>query len=57
MDIVFVILHYTAINMTISSVASIRRYIDTGNYKIIIVDNCSPDDSWRELNVILGAGC
>ena len=54
MDIVFVILHYTAINMTISSVASIRRYIDTGNYKIIIVDNCSPDDSWRELNVILG---
>lgn len=54
MDIVFVILHYTAIEMTISCVASIRRYIDTVNYKIIIVDNCSPDDSWRELNVILG---
>ncbi|MDW2797294.1 glycosyltransferase [Clostridium boliviensis] len=54
MDIVFVILHYTAIDMTISCVASIRRYVDTGNYKIIIVDNCSPDDSYRELNVILG---
>lgn len=54
MDIVFVILHYTAIEMTISCVASIRRYIDTVKYKIIIVDNCSPDDSWRELNVLLG---
>lgn len=54
MDIVFVILHYTAIEMTISCVASIRRHIDTGNYKIIIVDNCSPDDSFRELKVILG---
>jgi GT2 family glycosyltransferase len=54
MDIVFVILHYTAFEMTISCVASIRRYVDTHNYKIIIVDNCSPDDSWRELKVIFG---
>lgn len=52
MDIVFVILHYTAIEMTIGCVTSIRRYIDAAKYKIIIVDNCSPDDSWRELNVI-----
>ncbi|WP_077611301.1 glycosyltransferase [Clostridium sp. Marseille-P2415] len=52
MDIVFVILHYTAIEMTIGCVSSIRRHIDTVKYKIIIVDNCSPDDSWRELNLI-----
>lgn len=52
MDIVFVILHYTAIEMTIGCVSSIRRQIDTVKYKIIIVDNCSPDDSWRELNLI-----
>ncbi len=52
MDIVFVILHYTAIEMTIGCVSSIRRHIDTVGYKIIIVDNCSPDNSWRELNQI-----
>lgn len=50
MDIVFVVLHYTAVNATLECVASIRSCIDTDSYRIVIVDNCSPDNSWEVLN-------
>lgn len=46
MDIVFVILHYLTENETIESVNHIKRNIDTNDYKIIIVDNYSPNDSY-----------
>lgn len=46
MDIVFIVLHYTAVQVTLASIDSIRSHIDTKNYSIVIVDNCSPDDSW-----------
>lgn len=49
MDIVLVILHYGAIDETNKCVESIRKKIDTKSYKIIIVDNCSPDNSYRAL--------
>lgn len=46
-DIAFVILQYKASEETIACVDSIRRHIDTENYSIIIVDNASPDDSYK----------
>lgn len=55
MQIVFVVLHYTALNETIETVASIREYIDTDDYKIIVVDNCSPNKSWGDLNKLYGS--
>ena len=45
MKIVFVILHYLAIDETYKSVDSIEKKIDTDMYKIVIVDNASPDKS------------
>lgn len=50
MKIVFVVLHYTAIQDTIESVDSIKEHMDIDDYKVIIVDNGSPDNSWEELN-------
>ena len=55
MKIAFVVLHYTALNDTIETVNSIREHIDTDDYKIIIVDNCSPDNSWNDLNKLYNA--
>lgn len=45
----FVVLHYIVDKDTIECVESIRKYIDTAEYKIIIVDNCSPNDSYERL--------
>ena len=47
-NLVFVILHYLAVNETISCIDSIRKFIDD-NYKIIVVDNASPNHSGEEL--------
>ena len=44
--IVFVILHYCAVQSTIDAVESIRKYSST---EIVIVDNASPDKSGFEL--------
>lgn len=44
-DIAFEILHYMALDSTEMSVEYIRKNIDTENYVILIVDNCSPDGS------------
>ena len=49
MDIVFVVLHYGAIEETKKCIESIREKIDTESYKIIIIDNCSPDNSYTRL--------
>jgi GT2 family glycosyltransferase len=48
-DIAFVILHYITIMETQNLVSSIKKNIDTPNYKIIIVDNYSPNKSGYEL--------
>lgn len=45
--LVFVILQYMASNETVECVNSVRRYVGVKEYKIIIVDNCSPDDSFQ----------
>lgn len=45
MDIVFVMLHYMAIEETKISIDYIRKNVDTEKYKIIVVDNASPDNS------------
>ena len=41
----FVILHYNTIDDTKACVESIRKYIKGASYHIIIVDNCSPNQS------------
>ena len=50
MDIVFVILHYKTYKDTIACVSSIRNRLDTGNYKIVIVDNGSKNGSYEILS-------
>lgn len=45
----FVILHYLAVEDTIECIKSIKEKIDTNNYLIVVVDNCSPDGSGCEL--------
>lgn len=55
MDIVFVVLHYGAIEETNKCIESIRKKIDTESYKIIIIDNCSPDNSYTRLIEQYGA--
>lgn len=42
-EIVFVILHYNAIDETFNCVESIQKTIDVESYQIIVVDNCSPN--------------
>ena len=45
MKIVFIILNYNTFQETIDCVLSIESKVDTQNYKIVIVDNLSTDDS------------
>lgn len=45
----FVILHYMTTETTFNTVDSICKNIDTENYKIVIVDNASPNDSYEKL--------
>lgn len=45
----FVILHYNAIKETIDCIESIEKRIDTDNYHIVVVDNCSPNRSGEDL--------
>lgn len=45
MDIVFVILHYNAMQETLNLIASIKEKIDTSDFQIVVVDNCSPNGS------------
>ena len=49
MDVVFVILHYMAIDVTMKSVEYITENIDTNQYHIVIVDNASGNGSGEEL--------
>lgn len=43
LNIAFVVLHYNAINETIACVESIIKNIDTDNFKVVLVDNGSPN--------------
>ncbi|MFI3177788.1 MAG: glycosyltransferase [Eubacteriales bacterium] len=49
-NLVFVILHYLTTEETVQSIASIKRYMDTASYGIIVVDNASPNDSIQLLH-------
>lgn len=44
--IIFIILHYIVDEVTIKSVEHIKRNMDIDDYQIIVVDNCSPNDSY-----------
>ncbi len=45
----FVILHYLVENQTIECIESIRKTCSKDNYKIIVVDNGSPNDSGKKV--------
>ncbi len=50
MNIAFVILHYKAVKDTMECLDSIFQNIETGHaMKAVVVDNCSPDDSFAVL--------
>lgn len=49
LDIAFVILHFNTVNETNNLVISIKQKIDAKNYKIVIVDNKSPNGSGAEI--------
>lgn len=51
MKLVFVILQYMAVQETRKCVESIRKMIDCNDYKIVIVDNASPDDSFEKVTL------
>lgn len=52
LDIVFVILNYNVVNITVNCVESIKKNIDTHQYHIIIVDNASPNYAGEKLHQI-----
>lgn len=47
--VAFILLQYMAWQDTIECVESINKHIDTDDYMIIIVDNCSPGDSYKQV--------
>lgn len=48
-DICFVVLHYNVVDVTISLIDSIKRLLSNGKYRIVVVDNCSPNNSGKLL--------
>lgn len=48
-NIVFLILHYQVINETLNCINSIKKFIDTDSYHIIVVDNNSSNNSGNQL--------
>lgn len=48
-DVAFISLHYLTIDETIKSTEYIKKNIDTEKYHIVIVDNCSPNNTGIEL--------
>ena len=51
---VYLILHYNVIDETVKSVDSIKNNA-SGNYKIIIVDNASPNGTAKDLRELYGS--
>ena len=49
MELAFVVLHYNTINETLGCIKSIKDNIDTKSYRIVVVDNGSPNHSGLEL--------
>lgn len=49
MELVFVILHYCSVNDTIECIESIKSCMTSDDYKIVVVDNKSPDNSYSKL--------
>lgn len=47
--IIFIILHYMAVEVTLECIRHVMDFVDTGEYQIIVVDNNSPDDSYNLL--------
>lgn len=48
-EIVFVILHYLTTTDTLDCIQSIYKNIDTEEFRIVVVDNASPNDSYNQL--------
>lgn len=48
-DIVFIVLHYLTETDTLDCIESIYKNIDTSSFRIVVVDNASPNDSYQKL--------
>lgn len=48
-DICFVVLHYNVVDVTVSLIDSIKKLLNDCKYRIMIVDNCSPNKSGKLL--------
>lgn len=48
-DICFVVLHYNVVDVTISLIDSIKKLLSDCKYRIVVVDNCSPNESGKLL--------
>lgn len=53
----FIVLHYMAVEITIECISHILKNIDTECYKIIVVDNHSPDNSYQVLQKKYDGNC
>lgn len=53
-NIVFVILHYLTVDDTFNCISSIRQCCNGNEYRIIIVDNASPNESGKQLMEMYG---
>ena len=49
-DIVFIILHYIGLTDTTKCIESIKKKVDTERYRIILVDNHSPNNTFDTLD-------
>lgn len=49
LDIVFVVLNYNVVEITIDCINSIKKNIDTAKYRIILIDNASSNQSGEKL--------
>ena len=52
LDIVFVILNYNVVDITVNCIKSIEDNIDTNSYHIVLVDNASPNHAGNKLDHI-----
>ncbi|MDR7818383.1 glycosyltransferase family 2 protein [Riemerella anatipestifer] len=47
-----IIVNYNVTDLLLACIQSIEKYAATVDYEIIVIDNCSTDNSWKELKCI-----
>lgn len=49
MKLSFIILNYNVTDLLRNCISSIEKFVQNIEYEIIVIDNCSPDTSWKKL--------